>query len=162
MIRVELSVWSRILFGIRVMQLLETYEDVAGFYSPDVCFAEAEKYIPDVAKHRGLNSALARSILQDVTGIIQPVDKSLYESHEKLARERIQRRDPRDWPVVAVALMLGLPARKIRTFSEAAFQPGQQIVSNYISEAPRRAVSCRCHTNGDEWRLMVVKTENRR
>jgi len=91
------------------MQLLETYEDVAGFYSPDVCFAEAEKYIPDVAKRRGLNSALARSILQDVTGIIQPVDKSLYEGHEKLARERIQRRDPRDWPVVAVALMLGLP-----------------------------------------------------
>ncbi|PYU62923.1 MAG: nucleotide-binding protein [Acidobacteria bacterium] len=74
-----------------------------------MCFAEAEKYIPDAGKRRGLNSALARSILQDVTGIIQPVDKSLYESHEKLARERIQRRDPRDWPVVAVALMLGLP-----------------------------------------------------
>jgi len=91
------------------MQLLETYEDVAGFYSSDVCFAEAEKYIPDVAKRRGLNSALVRSILQDVAGIIQPVDKSLYESHDKLARERIQRRDPRDWPVVAVALMPGLP-----------------------------------------------------
>jgi predicted nucleic acid-binding protein len=105
----DANILLRAVFGIRVMQLLETYEDVAGFYSPDVCFAEAEKYIPDVAKRRGLNSALARSILQDVTGIIQPVDKSLYESHEKLARERIQRRDPRDWPVVAVALMLGLP-----------------------------------------------------
>jgi len=105
----DANILLRAVFGIRVMQLLETYEDVAGFYSPDVCFAEAEKYIPDVAKRRGLNSALARSILQNVTGIIQPVDKSLYESHEKLARERIQRRDPRDWPVVAVALMLGLP-----------------------------------------------------
>jgi len=105
----DANILLRAVFGIRVMQILETYEDVAGFYSPDVCFAEAEKYIPDVAKRRGLNSALARSILQDVTGIIQPVDKSLYESHEKLARERIQRRDPRDWPVVAVALMLGLP-----------------------------------------------------
>jgi len=105
----DANILLRAVFGIRVMQLLETYEDVAGFYSPDVCFAEAEKYIPDVAKRRGLNSALARSILQDVTGIIQPVDKSLYESREKLARERIQRRDPRDWPVVAVALMLGLP-----------------------------------------------------
>jgi len=105
----DANILLRAVFGIRVMQLLETYEDVAGFYSPDVCFAEAEKYIPDVAKRRGLNSALARSILQDVTGIIQPVDKSLYEGHEKLARERIQRRDPRDWPVVAVALMLGLP-----------------------------------------------------
>ena len=101
----DANILLRAVFGIRVMQILETYEDVAGFYSPDVCFAEAEKYIPDVAKRRGLNSALARSILQDVTGIIQPVDKSLYESHEKLARERIQRRDPRDWPIVTVALL---------------------------------------------------------
>jgi len=38
MIRVALSVWSRILFGIPAMQLLEMYEDVAGFYSPDVYF----------------------------------------------------------------------------------------------------------------------------
>ena len=91
----DANILLRAVFGIRVMQLLETYEDVAGFYSPDVCFAEAEKYIPDVAKRRGLNSALARSILQDVTGIIQPVDKSLYEGHEKLARERIERRDAR-------------------------------------------------------------------
>ncbi|SRR6266550_391522 len=65
----DANILLRAVFGIRVMQLLETYEDVAGFYSPDVCFAEAEKYIPDVAKRRGLNSALARSILQDVTGI---------------------------------------------------------------------------------------------
>ena len=36
----------------------------------------------DVAKRRGLNSALARSILKDVSGIIQLVDKSLCENHE--------------------------------------------------------------------------------
>jgi hypothetical protein len=34
----------------RLRQLLETYEDVAGFYSPDVYFTAAEEYIPDVAK----------------------------------------------------------------------------------------------------------------
>jgi len=34
------------------------------------CFVEAEKYILDVAKRRGLNSALARSILKDVSGIV--------------------------------------------------------------------------------------------
>ena len=56
------------------------YEDVAGFYSPDVCLVEAEKYILHAA--RGLNSALARSILKDVSDIIQLVDKSLYENHE--------------------------------------------------------------------------------
>ncbi|SRR6266566_1692053 len=143
----DANILLRAVFGIRVMQLLETYEDVAGFYSPDVCFAEAEKYIPDVAKRRGLNSALARSILQDVTGIIQPVDKSLYESHEKLARERIQRRDPRDWPVVAVALMLGLPVwtgcgRYVLLFSSCVsssnhfFNPYSSMSSNVWPSTP--------------------------
>jgi predicted nucleic acid-binding protein len=48
-------------------------------------------------------------VLEEVTRIVTPVDKNLYESYEGLARERIQRRDPDDWPVVAVALMLGIP-----------------------------------------------------
>lgn len=74
-----------------------------------MCFAEAEKYITEVAKRKGLDSKLAKSILEHVSLIVQPVDKSLYEDHEKLARERIERRDPRDWPVVAVALLLDIP-----------------------------------------------------
>ena len=41
--------------------------------------------------------------------LLHSVDRSLYESYEELARERIQRRDPDDWPVVAVALMFDIP-----------------------------------------------------
>jgi len=33
----------------------------------------------------------------------------LYEQHEQQARQRIALRDPDDWPVVAVALLLDLP-----------------------------------------------------
>jgi len=55
-------------------------EDVAaGFYSPDVCFVEAEKYILHADKGQILRSP---SFLKDVSGIIQLVDKSLYEDHE--------------------------------------------------------------------------------
>ena len=43
----------------RRTELLEMYEDVARFYSPDVCFVEAKKYILHADKRRGLNSALA-------------------------------------------------------------------------------------------------------
>ncbi|SRR5579884_2188097 len=105
----DANILLRAVFGTRVRQLLETYEDTAGFYSPDVCFEEAYEYIPDVAKRRAVDSALALSVLEEVSRIVTPVDKSLYESYEELARERIQRRDPDDWPVVAVALMLGIP-----------------------------------------------------
>src|SRR5215471_5671939 len=48
-------------------------------------------------------------ILQQVSHLVEPVDRSLYGDYERLARERIETRDPDDWPVVAVALMLDLP-----------------------------------------------------
>ena len=37
------------------------------------------------------------------------VDRTLYEDFEQIATERIEMRDPDDWPVVAVALFLDLP-----------------------------------------------------
>jgi len=40
---------------------------------------------------------------------VETVDLSLYADYERLARERIEIRDPDDWPVVAVALLLDLP-----------------------------------------------------
>ena len=38
--------------------------------------------------------------------MVEPVDRSLYEDYEKLARERVLTRDADDWPIVAVALLL--------------------------------------------------------
>ena len=105
----DANILLRAVFGTRVRQLLEDYEEVSDFYSPDMCFLEAQEYIPDLAKRRRIDSSLALSVLEAVSHIVVAVDRSLYESYEELARERIERRDPRDWPVVAVALMLDLP-----------------------------------------------------
>jgi predicted nucleic acid-binding protein len=40
---------------------------------------------------------------------VEIVDHSLYEEYETAARERVQIRDPSDWPIVAVALLLNIP-----------------------------------------------------
>lgn len=105
----DANILLRAVFGIRARHILEAYEDVAAFFSPDVCFVEAEKYITEVAERRRLDSKLAKSILEQVSRIVEPVDQTLYQGHENLARERIERRDPHDWPVVAVALLLDIP-----------------------------------------------------
>jgi predicted nucleic acid-binding protein len=105
----DANILLRAVFGTRVRQLLETYDEVAAFFSPDACFDEAQEYVSDLAERRGVDSSLALSVLAELSRVIVPVDKSLYESYERLARERIQRRDPDDWPVVAVALMLDIP-----------------------------------------------------
>ena len=105
----DANILLRAVFGVRVMNLLNTYENNTDFYSPDLCFTEAEKYVAVLAKRKGIETKLAQSVLDLVSRIVQSVDQSLYEDFEKPARERIERRDPRDWPVIAVAMLLNIP-----------------------------------------------------
>lgn len=105
----DANILLRAVFGFRVRHILESYEDVAGFYTPDACVDEAREYIPELSKRRGLDSSVGMSVLEQVTRTVVLADKSLYESFGGSARERIRVRDEEDWPVVAVALMLDLP-----------------------------------------------------
>jgi hypothetical protein len=43
----DANILLRAVLGQRVRELLEAFEDTATFYSPDVCFDDARKYIPD-------------------------------------------------------------------------------------------------------------------
>jgi predicted nucleic acid-binding protein len=85
------------------------YEDSATFYSPDVCLDDARHYLSQVLEERGLNVESGLAILEQISQLVVLVDRSLYGDYERLARERIEIRDPDDWPVIAVALMLDLP-----------------------------------------------------
>jgi predicted nucleic acid-binding protein len=104
----DANILLRAVFGQRVRRILETYEDEARFYSPDVCFADAERYIPDISGRRRLDAELVLSLLGRIEGIVERVDRSLYEEYESTARGRVGTRDPEDWPVAAVALLLDL------------------------------------------------------
>jgi predicted nucleic acid-binding protein len=105
----DANILMRAVLGRRVGELLERYEDSATFYSPDICFDDARHYLSQVLERRGLNVESGLVILEEAGQLVVPVDRSLYGDYERLARERIELRDPDDWPVVAVALMLNLP-----------------------------------------------------
>jgi predicted nucleic acid-binding protein len=47
--------------------------------------------------------------LLETEGIVQPMNVISYGALEEEAKERITARDPNDWPLVAVALLLGCP-----------------------------------------------------
>ena len=97
------------MFGVRVRQILKTYEDLANFLCPEVCFEDARKYIPDICQSRGHDLDVALAVLDEIARIVVTVDRVLYEKYETIARERVQIRDPDDWPIVAVALLLDIP-----------------------------------------------------
>ena len=48
-------------------------------------------------------------VLDALSKLVEPVDISLYESYEDLARVRISSRDANDWPIVATSLLLDCP-----------------------------------------------------
>jgi predicted nucleic acid-binding protein len=105
----DANILLRAVFGTRVRSILQTFEETASFFSPDVCFEDARKYIPDLAARRRIDVTAGLATLAGISQIVESVDRSLYEAHEGSARERVSPRDPEDWPVAAVALLLELP-----------------------------------------------------
>lgn len=105
----DANILLRAVLGHRVRELLERYEDSAAFYSPDVCFEDAHYYLSQLLEKRGFDPESGLAIFEQISRLVMPVDRSLYSDYERLARERIEIRDPDDWPVVAVGLMLNLP-----------------------------------------------------
>jgi predicted nucleic acid-binding protein len=105
----DANILLRAVFGVRVRSILESFEDAAAFYSPDVCFEDARRYIPLLAERRGFDPAAGLKLLDQIARIVETVDRSLYEEFEEPSRSRIASRDPEDWPVVATALLLAAP-----------------------------------------------------
>lgn len=105
----DANILLRAVFGIRVRNLLETYEDSVSFYAPDICFADARKYIPSISEKRRIDPNPGILVLDHLSRLIEVVDRSLYEEYEVSARERMISRDEEDWPIVAAALLLKCP-----------------------------------------------------
>ena len=54
----DANILMRAVLARRVRELLEAYEDVATFYTPDISFEDARHYVPQVLEKRGLNPSL--------------------------------------------------------------------------------------------------------
>ena len=105
----DANILLRAVSGERVSKLLERYENRVRFCSPHICFQEAPKYIPSISVKRSLAPERGLSRLDQLSRLVEPVDVTVYAELEQTARSRIELRDPDDWPIVAVALLLDLP-----------------------------------------------------
>jgi predicted nucleic acid-binding protein len=105
----DANILLRAVFGVRVRSFLETYEDSVTFYAPDICFADARKYIPSLSGKRRIDPGPGILVLDHLSRLVEVVDSSLYDEYEASARERMISRDEDDWPIVATALLLKSP-----------------------------------------------------
>ena len=105
----DANILLRAVFGVRVRALLEMYEEQSSFYTPDICFADAQKYIAVLSAARQFDANAGLRLLDHLAEIVEIVDRSLYEEYESPARERMRSRDVADWPIAATALLLDCP-----------------------------------------------------
>jgi len=92
----DANILLRAVFGQRVRELLQAFEDTVTFYSPDVCFDDARKYIPDVSARRRIDPLAGLAVLEEVSKIVESVDQSLYEEYETIAPGSLSHRSAGD------------------------------------------------------------------
>lgn len=97
------------VLGMKVSSVLETYHDHIEFFAPDVAFADAYRHVPGQLERRGMGMDRGIRRLEMLESVINRVPLEKYEPMRDEALARIARRDPDDWPVLAVALVLNCP-----------------------------------------------------
>lgn len=106
---IDANILIRAVFGIRVRNLMDKYCADTAFYAAEANVEEAMRYVPQLAKKRGVDESLWREALETLMTMIQivPLDELAAVKSDAIAR--IVRRDPDDWPAVAAAMLLDCP-----------------------------------------------------
>jgi predicted nucleic acid-binding protein len=106
---IDANILIRAVLGKKVRDTIQTFAPTTQFFTPDLCYDDAVKYLPILFAKRNLPSEDALDVLASLTCLIQIVDNSLYSLYEVEAKQRIAVRDINDWSIVAVSLMLDCP-----------------------------------------------------
>jgi hypothetical protein len=90
----DANILIRAVFGRRVREILEFYEDAASFCSPGVCFQDARKYIPELSERRTVDAAIRfgqriRTSLVASSLLGPPTESSCIYVHLELGAPRL-------------------------------------------------------------------------
>jgi len=106
---VDANILVRAVLGARVRQVIETYVGDVVFIVPESAYAEAEEHLAVLVAKRGGNPEKALALLHSLGQLMELIGSEVYGEFEVEARERLARRDPEDWPLLASALALRCP-----------------------------------------------------
>lgn len=102
----DANILIRAVLGAKVRDLIIANYERVDFFTPDVCVADAEKYLPELFKKRSQPSDPALKVLSALTNFIQVIDAGIYKEYASEAQRRMENRDTDDWPIAASALAL--------------------------------------------------------
>jgi len=106
---VDANILVRAVLGKRVREVFETYAGDVSFFVPESAYAEAEEHLAALVVKRGGDPERALALLRSLGRLVELIGSEVYGEFEAQARERLARRDPDDWPMLAAALAIGCP-----------------------------------------------------
>lgn len=109
MVILDANILIRAVLGKRVREILQTHSARVRFFAPDTAFAEAREHLPAILLKRGIDPEAAVAVLDELAVLIGCIDPEIYGPFEIAGRQRLQKRDEEDWPVLATALALECP-----------------------------------------------------
>jgi predicted nucleic acid-binding protein len=106
---VDANILVRAVLGKRAREVIETHAEDVLFFVPESAFAEAEEHLSALVVKHGGDPENALILLRSLSRLVELIGGEVYGEFEKEARERLARRDPEDWPILACALALRCP-----------------------------------------------------
>ena len=104
----DANILIRAVLGSRVRRLIVGMNKVT-LMTPEVCFADAERYLPQILSSRDIPSVEVMPVLDELRQIVLPVNEDLFSAWKNEAIARIGKRDMHDWPILALALTMNCP-----------------------------------------------------
>jgi predicted nucleic acid-binding protein len=105
----DANILIRAVLGTKVRDLIQEFSPTTQFFTPDLCYEDAVKYLPILFTKRNLPSEDALNVLANLTCFIHIVDSNVYSLYKVEAKQRIAIRDINDWSIVAASLLLDCP-----------------------------------------------------
>lgn len=105
----DANILIRAVLGEKVRHIIQAHSERVKFYTPALCFQEAEYYLPQLFKKRGLDGQEALDLLDKLSAFIYEIEMIFLEQFRIQAEQRIAMRDPNDWSIVACAMLFKCP-----------------------------------------------------
>lgn len=109
MLVLDANILIRAVLGKQVRGLFAQYGSQIEFVAPDVAFDEARRWLPELIERRKMAPGPFMAYFESLASVVGMAEPEMYSGFERVARQRLARRDEKDWPILATALALRCP-----------------------------------------------------
>ena len=106
---VDAGILVRAVLGKGEREVFEAFAGAVTFFVPESAYTGAEEHLAALVVKRGGDPEKSLALLHSLGRLVELIGREVYGKFEVEARERLARRDPEDWPMLAAALALGCP-----------------------------------------------------